>query len=134
MAALVVSGTKTSQRTASARAASATAMPTLHRAREAGRPVDVEVGGIAADALGARRIGAIAWSVASRHVAAAHLLSDDAIRAAQRALWTELRLAVEPAAALPLAALATGAVRPEAHERVLLVVCGANVDLGTLAG
>jgi threonine dehydratase len=108
--------------------------PTLFRAREAGHPVDVEVGGIAGDALGARRIGSIAWEIASRHVPAAHLLSDDSIRAAQRALWSELRLAVEPAAALPLAALATGAVRPGAHERVLLVICGANLDVGTLAG
>jgi threonine dehydratase len=108
--------------------------PTLFRAREAGAPVDVPVSGIAADSLGARRIGAIAWQLARRHVAAAHLLSDVDIRAAQRAMWRSLRLAVEPAAALPWAALASGAVRPREGERVLLVVCGANVDLATLAG
>ena len=110
-----------------------TLAPTLYRAREAGAPVDVEVGGIAADSLGARRIGAIAWEVAQRHVAAAHLLDDDAIRAAQRALWTTLRLAVEPAAALPLAALrAARSSRPRTR-RVLLVICGANLDPATLA-
>jgi threonine dehydratase len=108
--------------------------PTLFRAREAGAPVDVPVSGIAADSLGARRIGAIAWRLAQRHVAAAHLLSDVDIRAAQRAMWRSLRLAVEPAAALPWAALASGAVRPREGECVLLVVCGANVDLATLAG
>jgi threonine dehydratase len=43
-------------------------------------------------------------------------------------LWRQLRLAVEPAAALPLAALASGLVRPAAHERVVLVLCGANFD------
>jgi threonine dehydratase len=48
-------------------------------------------------------------------------------------MWRELRLAVEPAAALPLAALTTGVVTPRRGERVLLVVCGANVDLATLA-
>jgi threonine dehydratase len=106
--------------------------PTLHRARAAGRPVDVDVSGIAADSLGARRIGAIAWELTQRHVDAAHLLGDAAIRAAQLALWKEMRLAVEPAAALPLAALATGAVAPRRGERVLLVICGANVDLATL--
>ena len=37
--------------------------PTLYRAREAGTPVDVAVSGVAADSLGARRIGAIAWEV-----------------------------------------------------------------------
>ncbi len=107
--------------------------PTLFRAREAGEPLDVAVSGVAADSLGARRIGAIAWDVSQRHVNAAHLLSDAAIRAAQQALWKELRLAVEPAAALPLAALMTGAVAPRRDERVLLVICGANVDLASLA-
>ena len=108
--------------------------PTLSAALAAGRPVDVDVSGIAADSLGARRIGEIAWSVAQRHVAASHLLADDAIRSAQRALWNELRLAVEPAAALPLAALATGTVGPRPGEKILLVICGANVDPATLAG
>jgi threonine dehydratase len=106
--------------------------PTLARARAAGGPVDVEVSGLAADALGARRIGEIAWSITQRHVQANHLLADDAIRAAQRQLWRQLRLVVEPAAALPLAALATHAVQPAPDERVLLVVCGGNVDLASL--
>jgi threonine dehydratase len=106
--------------------------PTLFRAREAGRPVDVAVSGIAADALGARRIGDIAWELTQRHVDAAHLLDDAAIRAAQQAMWQELRLAVEPAAALPLAALRSGVVKPRSDERVLLVICGANVDPGSL--
>jgi threonine dehydratase len=96
-------------------------------------PVDVEVAGIAADSLGARRIGEIAWALTQRHVAAAHLIDEAAIRAAQLRLWKELRLAVEPAAALPLAALATRIVQPKADERVLLVVCGANLDPLTLA-
>jgi threonine dehydratase len=108
--------------------------PTLSAALAAGRPVDVDVSGIAADSLGARRIGEIAWAIAQRHIAASHLLADDAIRAAQRALWHELRLAVEPAAALPLAALASHAVEPRADEKILLVICGANVDPATLGG
>ena len=107
--------------------------PTLHAARAAGEPVDVAVGGLAADALGARRIGSIAWPISQRHVAAAHLLPEGAITQAQRLLWTELRLAVEPAAALPLAALRCGAVQPAAHERVALVLCGANFDPATLS-
>ena len=106
--------------------------PTLHAARAAGLPVDVAVGGLAADALGARRIGSIAWAVCQRQVAAAHLVSDEAIQQAQRLLWAELRLAVEPAAALPLAALRSGVIRPQAHERIALVLCGANFDAASL--
>lgn len=108
--------------------------PTLHAALAAGAPVDVAVGGLAADALGARRIGAIAWGLVQRHGVASHLVPEAAIRAAQRALWQDLRLAVEPAAALPLAALQAGLVRPAPGERVALVVCGANVDPATLGG
>lgn len=106
--------------------------PTLHAARAAGRPVDVEVAGVAADSLGARRLGDIAWSM-NAHIGAAHLLADADIVAAQRRLWRELHLAVEPAAALPLAALSAGVVRPAAGERVALVICGANLDPAGLA-
>ena len=57
------------------------------------------VSGIAADSLGARRIGDIAWEVARRYVDATRLLPDADIREAQQAMWKSLRLAVEPAAA-----------------------------------
>ena len=40
--------------------------PTLHSALAAGGPVDVGVSGVAADSLGARRVGEIAWSLAQR--------------------------------------------------------------------
>ena len=108
--------------------------PTLHAARAAGEPVDVTVGGLAADALGARRIGSIAWQVTQRHVAASHLLPEASVLRAQALMWRELRLAVEPAAALPLAALLCGAVQPMPNERVALVVCGANFDPASLPG
>ncbi|MDP9972701.1 threonine dehydratase [Variovorax paradoxus] len=107
--------------------------PALYRARQAGEPVDVEVGGIAADSLGARRIGAISWDITQQYVQDALLLSDESIRAAQQWLWKELKLAVEPAAALPLAALQTGAYVPREGEKVCLIVCGANVDPATVA-
>ena len=106
--------------------------PTLFRARQAGQPVEVAVSGIAADALGAQRIGEIAWAATQAHVDHALLLDDAAIRAAQLWLWHELKLAVEPAAALPLAALHSGAYVPRADEKVCLIICGANVDPASL--
>jgi threonine dehydratase len=95
--------------------------------------VDVAVSGIAADSLGAKRIGAIAWDVTQRHVSQALLLPDEAIRQAQLTLWKDFKLAVEPAAALGLAALQTRAYVPRAGETVALVICGANLDPATLA-
>ena len=107
--------------------------PTLHSARQAGEPVDVAVAGIAADSLGAKRIGQLGWEVTQRQVRDSLLLSDEAILAAQRWLWKELRLAVEPGAALGLAALQTGAYQPHADEKVALILCGGNVDPTGLA-
>ncbi|RYF82298.1 MAG: threonine/serine dehydratase [Comamonadaceae bacterium] len=109
------------------------AAPTLFRAREAGAPVDVAVGGIAADSLGAKRIGDIAWEITQANVRDALLLDDAAIRAAQQWLWTQMRLAVEPAAALPLAALQSGAWSLKPRQKVCLIICGANVDPAALA-
>jgi threonine dehydratase len=105
---------------------------TLVSARAAGTPVDVPVSGVAADSLGAKRIGSIAWPICQQFVGAAHVVPEAAILAAQQQLWQDLRLAVEPAAALPLAALRCGVVQPAAHERVALVICGANFDPAAL--
>jgi len=106
--------------------------PSLFRAREAGQPVDVAVSGIAADSLGARRIGSLAWDVTRAHVRDALLLTDASIQAAQRWLWMALKLAVEPAAALPLAALQSRCYVPRADENVCLILCGANMDPASL--
>lgn len=106
--------------------------PTLFKAREAGQPVDVAVSGVAADSLGAKRIGELAWAATQAHVRDTLLLSDEAIRSAQLWLWQELKLAVEPAAALPLAALHSGAYMPRVDEKICLIICGANLDPATL--
>jgi threonine dehydratase len=100
--------------------------PTLARALDAGRPVDVEVEGIAADSLGARRIGAHVFPVAERHVAKVVLLEDAHIRAAQEALWDKVRIVAEPGGAAALAALLSGRYACKAGERVGIVVSGGN--------
>ncbi|MEM0942987.1 MAG: threonine/serine dehydratase [Pseudomonadota bacterium] len=104
----------------------------LHAAREAGQPVDVTVGGVAADSLGARRVGEISFGICQAHVAQTLLVSDAEISAAQTRLWTELNLASEPGGATALAALLSGRYRPQPGERVGVVICGANVDLARL--
>ncbi len=104
------------------------AAPTLARALEAGAPVDVAVGGVAADSLGAKRVGGLMFAHARQHIARVVLVADDAIRAAQRALWEALRVAAEPGGAAAMAALLSGAYTPQADERVGVLVCGGNVD------
>ena len=107
--------------------------PTLHEALKAGRPVEVKISGIAADALGASLIGTPNFEVAQKLVARSVLVSDEAVRTAQRALWEELRVVAEPAGATGLAALMAGAYKPVAGERVATLVCGANTDPGSVA-
>lgn len=109
------------------------AAPTLAAALEAGEPVDVAVGGVAVDSLGATRVGALAFAAARRWVERMVLVADDDIRAAQRALWNDLRVVAEPGGATALAALLSGAYLPAPGERVGVVVCGGNTDPGSVA-
>lgn len=99
----------------------------LNAALEAGAPVDVSVSGVAANALGARRIGDICFGLARETRVGSVLVSDAAITAAQVALWREARQLVEPAGATALAALMSGAYRPAPGERVAVLVCGGNI-------
>jgi threonine dehydratase len=105
-----------------------TSCPTLHTALASGRPVDVTVSGIAADSLGARRIGEIAYAVATRTGVQSVLVSDDDLIDARRRLWDEHRIVVEHGAAAAFAALTSGAYAPADGERVAILLCGANTD------
>ncbi|MEM7075149.1 MAG: threonine/serine dehydratase [Pseudomonadota bacterium] len=107
--------------------------PTLRAAQTAGTPVEVEVGGVAANALGARRIGGICFDLASQHDTRTVLVSEDAITEAQHWLWHTFRLLVEPAAAAAMGALRAGVYVPGPGERVAVLLCGGNVDPDPLA-
>ncbi len=100
--------------------------PTLTRALADGPDAEVEVSGVAANALGARRIGRICHDLAVQAGTQTVLVSDAAILDAQAVLWRELRQFVEPAGAAALAALTSGAWAPAPGERVAVLVCGAN--------
>jgi threonine dehydratase len=103
--------------------------PSLHHALEAGRIVEVEVGGVAADSLGARRVGELMFPIAQKFVSRALLVTDEQIVAAQQLLWNKLRIIAEPGGATALAALVSGVYRVQPGERVGVVLCGANAEL-----
>ncbi|HEX4703625.1 MAG TPA: threonine/serine dehydratase [Pseudonocardiaceae bacterium] len=100
--------------------------PTLTTARASGAPTDAPTGGIAADALAPKRVGELVFPITQSHVSEVVLVNDEAIRDAQRALWRTTRLIVEPAAAVGVAAMLTGAYQPVTGERVAVVISGAN--------
>ncbi|HLZ05135.1 MAG TPA: threonine/serine dehydratase [Bradyrhizobium sp.] len=100
--------------------------PTLHAALAAGAPVDAPAGGIAADSLAPRQVGQLMFPIARAYVEKVLLVSDDAIRQAQAALWSSLRVVAEPGGAAAFAALLSDRYRPAQGERVAVLVCGAN--------
>lgn len=102
------------------------AAPTLHMARAAGRPVEAPAGGIAADSLAPKQVGALMFPIAQRYVAESVLVPDEAIREAQRVLWRVLRVVAEPGGAAAFAALLSGAYKPAPDEQVGVLVCGGN--------
>jgi threonine dehydratase len=102
------------------------ASPTLSKALESGRPVDAEAGGLAADSLAPRRVGDRVFPIAQRHVDHVVLVSDEAIRKAQSALWGALRIVAEPGGSAAFAALLCNAYRPRSDERLGVVISGGN--------
>jgi threonine dehydratase len=104
----------------------------LNAALEAGRPVEVEVSGVAVSSLGSRKVGRHCWEARS-WIDDAVVVGDDEIVAAQRWLWSETRLVVEPAAATPIAALLTGRYVPRTGSKVVAVLSGGNVDPGAVS-
>ena len=105
----------------------------LHAALAASAPVDVSVASIAADSLGAKRAGKLAFTIAEQFVDHVVLVDDAAIVAAQRTLWQHLRIASEPGGAAAFAAWQSGGYVPQPGERVGILLCGANTDLDKLA-
>jgi threonine dehydratase len=102
------------------------AAPTLTAALRAGRPVDAEAGGIAADSLAPKRVGELMFPIAQAFVDRVVLVEDEAIRNAQQVLWDVLRVTAEPGGAAALAALLSGRYQPEPGHRVGVLICGGN--------
>jgi len=108
--------------------------PTLNMALKAGKPVEAPAGGIAADSLAPKMIGGLMFPIAQKNVAESVLVTDEAIRAAQIALWDKLRLVAEPGGAAAFAALLSGRYQPKTGEKVAVLVCGSNpTDMGFTA-
>jgi threonine dehydratase len=105
----------------------------LHAALEANTPVDVDVKSLAADSLGARRVGELNFEIAKQFVSEVVLVTDTAIAEAQRRLWADVSVVAEPGGAAAFAAIASGVYRQDRDERVGILVCGANADLAALA-
>ncbi len=101
---------------------------TLATALRDGPETEIQPGGIAANSLGAPRIGKLAFSIARRQEIDVVTVPDEAITHAQRLLWSSARVLAEPGGATALAALTSGRLKAPTGARVGVVVCGGNID------
>lgn len=85
-----------------------------------------------ADGTRTASMGDITFPMVREHVDAMKTVSEEAIKEAVRWLFYRMKLVVEPSGALGLAALLSGAVKPEG--RIGIIVSGGNIDGETMSG
>jgi threonine dehydratase len=99
--------------------------------RRAGGPTQIVAKSLA-DGLTAPVTGAINLAHIDAYVDEMVLVDEAAIRPAWQELVDLTKLAAEPAAAVSLAAIRSGAVTVQANERVCMIMCGGNADFTSL--
>jgi threonine dehydratase len=105
-----------------------TGAPTLHASLAAGEVVTLPAVTTKVPTLAAKRTEEANFALIRRHVGQVVLVEDEDLAHASRRLWAEYGLAADLSGAAAAAALLSGAYRPEAGERVGVIVCGAGAD------
>jgi threonine dehydratase len=101
---------------------------TMHRSFAAGSPQGIDRVRTIADSLGAPFALPLSYSLCRENVDQLVMVSDDDLRRAMGVLFEDLKVAVEPACTASTAALAGPLSRIVAGKRVVLVLCGSNID------
>ena len=101
---------------------------TMHRSFAAGKPQTIERVSTIADSLGAPHAAPYSFGLCRRYVDELVMIDDEAMRRAMGLLFTEMKLAVEPAGAAATAALLGPLAGRLRGRRVGVIVCGANID------
>jgi threonine dehydratase len=105
----------------------------MARSFAAGSPQSIERVRTIADSLGAPYALPYSFSLCRRFVDDLVLIDDEAMRRAMGLLYSDMKLAVEPAGAAATAALCGPLRKKLAGKRVGVIVCGANIDLETFS-
>ena len=84
-----------------------------------------------ADSLGAPMHAPMSFSLVEQYVDQVVSVTDEQMRAGMRQMFTDLKLAVEPACAASLAALHGPLAGALEGKRVALIACGSNIDLAS---
>lgn len=104
---------------------------TMHRSLASGRPQGIDRVTTIADSLGSPFAMPYSFGLCQLHVDRMAMVDDAALRRTMGFLFRDMKIAVEPACAASTAAL-LGPLRQElAGKRVMLVMCGSNIDWAT---
>lgn len=104
---------------------------TMHRSRAAGAPQAIEKVRTIADSLGAPFAMPYSFALCEQHVDRLVMVDDMQLRRTMGFLFRSMKIAVEPACVASTAAL-LGPLREElAGSRVVIVMCGSNIDWDT---
>ncbi|MCH9672667.1 MAG: threonine/serine dehydratase [Gammaproteobacteria bacterium] len=105
----------------------------MSRSFALGAPQKLDRVATIADSLGAPYALPGSFAMCQAHVDEIVLIDDDKIKAAMAFIFANMKLAVEPAAAIGTAALLGPLKARLAGKRVGIVVCGSNIDHATFA-
>lgn len=106
---------------------------TMHLSFASGKPEAIDKVRTIADSLGAPHAEMYSFSLCKRFVDDLVLVNDDDLCAMMAVMFEDLKLAVEPAGASALAALAGPLCNRLRGKRVGIIVCGTNIDTESFA-
>lgn len=104
---------------------------TMHRSLASGEPAKIDRVRTIADSLGAPFALPYSFGLCQMHVDRMAMVSDLQLRKAMGFLFREMKIAVEPACAASTAALLGPLHETLAGKRIVLVMCGSNIDWAT---
>ncbi len=105
----------------------------MHRSFASGKPETIEKVATIADSLGAPFAAPYSFELCRQNVDELVLISDAEIKAAMGMLFRDQKIAVEPACAASTAALFGPLKGRFAGKKVVLILCGSNIDWNTYA-
>lgn len=103
----------------------------MHRSFASGQPEALDKVTTIADSLGAPFAASYSFELCRQNVDELVMVSDDELEAAMGTLFRELKIAVEPACAATTAAMFGPLKGRLAGDKVVLVLCGSNIDWDT---
>lgn len=103
----------------------------MHRSFASGQPEAIEKVTTIADSLGAPFAAPYSFELCRQNVDELVMVNDDEIKESMGTLFRDLKIAVEPACAASTAALCGPLNGKFAGQKVVLVLCGSNIDWKT---